>query len=68
MVTEPMRAPAVPVALEDPALNRGVAFTAAEREALGLTGGYRPRDHDRCQRHRAGDPRCAGRTSPERLI
>src|SRR5580700_3634646 len=38
MNTEPMQTPAVPVALEDPALNRGVAFTAAQREALGLTG------------------------------
>jgi malate dehydrogenase (oxaloacetate-decarboxylating) len=32
------RTPAVPGVLDDPILNRGVAFTAAEREALGLTG------------------------------
>jgi malate dehydrogenase (oxaloacetate-decarboxylating) len=32
------RAPAVPGVLDDPILNRGVAFSAAEREALGLTG------------------------------
>jgi malate dehydrogenase (oxaloacetate-decarboxylating) len=32
------RTPAVPGALDDPILNRGVAFSAAEREALGLTG------------------------------
>src|SRR5882762_9731114 len=32
------RTPAVPGVLDDPLLNRGVAFTAAEREALGLTG------------------------------
>lgn len=37
MNTKPTRTSAVPVALEDPAFNRGVAFTAAEREALGLT-------------------------------
>jgi malate dehydrogenase (oxaloacetate-decarboxylating) len=30
--------PAVPEVLDDPMRNRGVAFTAAEREALGLTG------------------------------
>ena len=30
--------PAVPGVLDDPMRNRGVAFTAAEREALGLTG------------------------------
>jgi malate dehydrogenase (oxaloacetate-decarboxylating) len=33
-----MRTPAVPGVLDDPMRNRGVAFTAAEREALGLTG------------------------------
>jgi malate dehydrogenase (oxaloacetate-decarboxylating) len=32
------RTPATPAVLEDPILNRGVAFSAAEREALGLTG------------------------------
>jgi malate dehydrogenase (oxaloacetate-decarboxylating) len=32
------RTPAVPGVLSDPILNRGVAFSAAEREALGLTG------------------------------
>jgi len=32
------RTPAVPGVLDDPMRNRGVAFTAAEREALGLTG------------------------------
>jgi malate dehydrogenase (oxaloacetate-decarboxylating) len=32
------RTPAVPGALDDPILNRGAAFSAAEREALGLTG------------------------------
>lgn len=30
--------PAVPAVLTDPFLNHGVAFTAAERDALGLTG------------------------------
>jgi malate dehydrogenase (oxaloacetate-decarboxylating) len=30
--------PAVPAVLNDPLRNRGVAFTAAERESLGLTG------------------------------
>jgi malate dehydrogenase (oxaloacetate-decarboxylating) len=30
--------PATPAALTDPLLNRGVAFTDTEREALGLTG------------------------------
>ncbi|MCW2760098.1 MAG: NAD-dependent malic enzyme [Marmoricola sp.] len=30
--------PSVPDALEDPVRNRGVAFTTAERAALGLTG------------------------------
>jgi malate dehydrogenase (oxaloacetate-decarboxylating) len=30
--------PAVAAVLEDPFLNRGMAFTAAERETLGLTG------------------------------
>ena len=32
------RTPAVPGVLDDPMRNRGVAFTAAERAALGLTG------------------------------
>src|SRR5487761_918094 len=32
------RTPALPGVLDDPILNRGVAFSAAEREALGLTG------------------------------
>jgi malate dehydrogenase (oxaloacetate-decarboxylating) len=32
------RTPAVPAVLQDPMRNRGVAFTAAEREAMGLTG------------------------------
>jgi malate dehydrogenase (oxaloacetate-decarboxylating) len=32
------RTPAVPGVLDDPMRNRGVAFTVAEREALGLTG------------------------------
>jgi malate dehydrogenase (oxaloacetate-decarboxylating) len=32
------RIPAVPAALRDPLVNRGVAFTEAEREGLGLTG------------------------------
>jgi malate dehydrogenase (oxaloacetate-decarboxylating) len=32
------RTPATPGVLDDPLRNRGVAFTAAEREALGLTG------------------------------
>jgi malate dehydrogenase (oxaloacetate-decarboxylating) len=32
------RTPAVPGVLDDPIRNRGVAFSAAEREALGLTG------------------------------
>jgi malate dehydrogenase (oxaloacetate-decarboxylating) len=31
-------APAEPAVLNDPLRNRGVAFTRAEREALGLTG------------------------------
>jgi malate dehydrogenase (oxaloacetate-decarboxylating) len=30
--------PATPAALSDPLRNRGVAFTPAERDALGLTG------------------------------
>jgi malate dehydrogenase (oxaloacetate-decarboxylating) len=34
--------PAVPDALLDPISNRGVAFTTAEREALGLTGRLPP--------------------------
>jgi malate dehydrogenase (oxaloacetate-decarboxylating) len=32
------RTPTVPAVLDDPIRNRGVAFSAAEREALGLTG------------------------------
>jgi malate dehydrogenase (oxaloacetate-decarboxylating) len=32
------RTPTVPGVLDDPIRNRGVAFSAAEREALGLTG------------------------------
>ena len=32
------RTPAIPAVLGDPMRDRGVAFTAAEREALGLTG------------------------------
>jgi malate dehydrogenase (oxaloacetate-decarboxylating) len=35
------RTPATPGVLDDPLRNRGVAFTAAERDALGLTGGCR---------------------------
>jgi malate dehydrogenase (oxaloacetate-decarboxylating) len=38
MNTSTARTPAVPRILDDPMLNRGVAFTAAERETLGLTG------------------------------
>jgi hypothetical protein len=33
-----MRTAALPGVLADPVLNRGVAFSAADREALGLTG------------------------------
>jgi hypothetical protein len=33
-----VRTPAEPVVLNDALHNRGVAFTLAEREALGLTG------------------------------
>ena len=33
-----VRTPAEPAVLNDPLRNRGVAFTLAEREALGLTG------------------------------
>ena len=33
-----MRTPTEPAVLNDPLRNRGVAFTLAEREALGLTG------------------------------
>ena len=33
-----VRMPAEPGVLNDPLRNRGVAFTLAEREALGLTG------------------------------
>ena len=36
------RTPAVPAVLDDPIRNRGVAFSAAEREALGLTGRLPP--------------------------
>ena len=36
--TNMARTPAVPAVLEDPMSNRGVAFSLAEREALGLTG------------------------------
>src|SRR5580704_18916085 len=36
--TSATRTPAVPEILDDPMLNRGVAFTAADRKALGLTG------------------------------
>ena len=32
------RTPAVPAVLDDPMRNRGVAFTLADRAALGLTG------------------------------
>jgi malate dehydrogenase (oxaloacetate-decarboxylating) len=38
MTTGATRTPAVSGVLDDPVLNRGVAFSAAEREALGLTG------------------------------
>jgi malate dehydrogenase (oxaloacetate-decarboxylating) len=38
MTTGATRTPAVRGVLDDPVLNRGVAFSAAEREALGLTG------------------------------
>jgi malate dehydrogenase (oxaloacetate-decarboxylating) len=38
MNTNSARTPLIPRALEDPVLNRGVGFTVAEREALGLTG------------------------------
>ena len=34
--------PAVPGVLTDPMRNRGVAFSLAEREALGLTGRLPP--------------------------
>jgi hypothetical protein len=36
--TSSVRTPAEPAVLNDPLRNRGVAFTLAEREALGLTG------------------------------
>jgi malate dehydrogenase (oxaloacetate-decarboxylating) len=36
--TSTARTPAVPGVLDDPILNRGVAFTTADRKALGLTG------------------------------
>jgi hypothetical protein len=38
MNTGTTRTPATPGVLDDPMVNRGVAFNAAEREALGLTG------------------------------
>jgi len=38
MNTDTTRTPAVPGALNDPMRNRGAAFTAAQREAFGLTG------------------------------
>ena len=38
MRTYVARGPAVPQALQDPFRNRGVAFTALERDALGLSG------------------------------
>ena len=38
MDTNKTRTPAIPAVLNDPMRDRGVAFTAAEREALGLTG------------------------------
>jgi malate dehydrogenase (oxaloacetate-decarboxylating) len=38
MSTTMPRTSAIPSGLEDPMLNRGVGFTGAEREALGLTG------------------------------
>jgi malate dehydrogenase (oxaloacetate-decarboxylating) len=38
MTKTTLRTPAAPGVLEDAMLNRGVAFTVAEREALGLTG------------------------------
>jgi malate dehydrogenase (oxaloacetate-decarboxylating) len=37
-MSNPARTPAVPGALQDPISNRGVAFSHAEREKLGLTG------------------------------
>jgi hypothetical protein len=38
MTTSTTRTPVVPGVLDDPMRNRGVAFSTAEREALGLTG------------------------------
>nr|WP_245594383.1 NAD-dependent malic enzyme [Actinospica robiniae] len=38
MTDKPGRIPAAPAVLEDPFVNRGVAFTEAERGQLGLTG------------------------------
>jgi malate dehydrogenase (oxaloacetate-decarboxylating) len=38
MIESTVRTPAVPAVLEDPMRNRGVAFNASERDALGLTG------------------------------
>ena len=38
MNTDTTRTPAVPGILQDPVRNRGVAFSAAERDGLGLTG------------------------------
>ena len=38
MSTTTKRTPAVPAVLQDPISNRGVAFSQAERDRLGLTG------------------------------
>ena len=38
MSTSTTRTPAVPGVLQDPVSNRGVGFSQAEREGLGLTG------------------------------
>lgn len=37
-MTAVVRTPAVPAVLDDPVVDRGVAFTASERKRLGLTG------------------------------
>ena len=42
MRTHRRTGPAAPQLLEDPIRNRGVAFTTAERESLGLTGRLPP--------------------------
>jgi malate dehydrogenase (oxaloacetate-decarboxylating) len=42
MRTQRRTGPATPQLLEDPIRNRGVAFTTAERESLGLTGRLPP--------------------------